>query len=139
MAEAKVVKKVGASTDAVWNQLSDFSGIKPGGPIEAVRYEGEGVGMLRYLTMGGADVVERLDVHDSANRTFTYSIINEDAPLPFSNYSATVRVTDDGDGTCTVDWTGTFDAKGDEEAAINVATGIYAGAIKGAKIALGVD
>ena len=139
MAEAKVVKKVGTSADAVWAQLSDFAGIKPGGPIEAVRYEGEGVGMVRYLTMGGSDVVERLDVHDSDNQTFTYSIINEDAPLPFSNYSATVRITDDGDGTCTVDWTGTFDAKGDEETAINTATGIYAGAIKGAKIALGVD
>jgi len=139
MAEAKVVKKVGAPADAVWGQLSDFAGIKVGGPIEAVRYEGEGVGMVRYLTMGGSDVVERLDVHDSENRTFTYSIINEDAPLPFSNYSATVSITDDGDGTCTVDWTGTFDAKGDEAAAINVATGIYAGGIKGAKIALGVD
>lgn len=139
MAEAKVVKKIGASADAVWGQLSDFAGIKPGGPIEAVRYEGEGVGMIRYLSMGGGEVVERLDEHDAARRTFTYSIINEDAPLPFADYSATVNIADDGDGSCTVDWTGTFEAKGDEAAAINVATGIYAGAIKGAKIALGAD
>ena len=139
MAEAKVVKKVGASADAVWAALSDFAGIKPGGPIEAVRYEGEGVGMIRHLTMGGGQVVERLEEHDATRRTFTYAIINDDCPLPFSNYSATVNITDDGDDTCTVDWTGTFDAVGDEEAAIGTATGIYAGAIKGARMALGVD
>ncbi|NKB99085.1 MAG: hypothetical protein GKR90_11420 [Pseudomonadales bacterium] len=138
MAEAKVVKKVEASADVVWAELSNFTGIKPGGPIEAVTYEGEGVGMIRNLSMGGGLVVERLEVHDDAARTFTYAIINDDAPLPFANYSATVNIADDGDGTCTVDWTGTFDAKGDEAQAINVATGIYAGAIKGARIALGV-
>lgn len=139
MAEAKVVKKVAASADAVWAQLSDFAGIKPGGPIEAVKYEGEGVGMLRHLTMAGAVVTERLEAHDADQRTFTYAIINEDSPLPFDNYSATVSITDDNDGSCTVDWTGTFDARGDEAAAISTASGIYAGAIKGARIALGVD
>ena len=139
MAEAKVVKKVEAHADAVWEQLSDFAGIQPGGPIEAVNYEGEGVGMLRHISMGGGVVSERLDEHDSQRRTFTYTIINDDCPLPFSNYSATVSITDDGDGTCTVDWTGTFDAKGDEAAAVKVASGIYAGGIKGAKIALGLD
>jgi hypothetical protein len=60
--------------------------------------------------------------------TFTYAIINDDCPLPFSNYSATVSITDDGDGTSTVDWRGTFDPKGDEMAAVNMATGIYAAA-----------
>ena len=139
MAEAKVVKDVAASAQDVWTQLSDFAGIKPGGPIEAVTYEGEGVGMIRNLSMGGGMVVERLENHDADNLTFTYAIINDDSPLPFENYSATVTITDKGDGTCTVDWTGTFDAKGDEAAAINTATGIYAGGIKGAKIALGVD
>ncbi|MEE2782539.1 MAG: SRPBCC family protein [Pseudomonadota bacterium] len=139
MAEAKVVKKIGASADAVWDQLSDFAGISPGGPIEAVRYEGEGVGMVRYLTMGGGQVIERLEAHDAEQRTFTYAIINDDCPLPFADYSATVNITDDGDGTCTVDWTGTFEPKGDEQTAINTASGIYAGAIKGARIALDVD
>ena len=116
-----------------------FDALKPGGPIEAVRYEGEGIGMIRYLTMGAGEVIERLDVHDVGSMTMTYSITNDDSPLPFLNYSATVQITDKGDGTCTVDWTGTFDPKGDEEAAISTATGIYAGAIKGGKIQLGVD
>ena len=139
MAEAKVVKKVGASADDVWTQLSDFGGIQAGGPIDSVSVEGEGVGMVRTLSMGGGQVVERLEEHDAERRTFTYAIINDDSPLPFSNYSATVTISDDGDGTCTVDWTGTFEPKGDEAQAVNTATGIYAGAIKGARVALGVD
>ena len=140
MSEAKVVKTVAASAEAVWEQLSDFAGIKAGGGIEAVAFEGEGIGMLRTITMAGGDVVERLDAHDPAARTFSYSIINEDSPLPFSNYSAAVAIGDNGDGTCTVHWTGTFEPRGvPEDQAVNMATGIYAGAIKGARIALGVD
>ena len=140
MSEAKVVKVINASADDVWAQLGNFSGIKAGGAIDSVSFEGEGVGMTRTIVMGGQPVVERLEVHDADERTFTYAIINDDSPLPFSNYSATVRIIDNGDGTSTVDWVGTFEPRGVEEAdAVNMATGIYAGAIKGARIALGVD
>ena len=140
MSEAKVVKVIKAPADDVWAQLGNFSGIKAGGGIDSVSFEGEGVGMTRTIVMGGRPVVERLEVHDADQRTFTYAIINDDSPLPFSNYSATVLITDNGDGTSTVDWTGTFEPRGVEEAdAINMATGIYAGAIKGARVALGVD
>ena len=137
MAEAKVVKRVEAPADAVWERLSDFSGIEVGGPVESVSYEGEGVGMLRTIGMAGGSVVERLVAHDAAARTFTYAIINDDCPLPFRDYSATVTVSDNGDGSSTVDWTGTFEPRGvPEEQAVGVATGIYAGAIKGARLAL---
>jgi hypothetical protein len=140
MSEAKVVKTIAASADAVWKQLSNFGGIQPGGAIESVSVEGEGVGMVRTLNLGTGRVVERLEEHDSANRTYTYAIINDDSPLPFSQYSATVIITDNGDGNSTVHWTGTFEPRGvDEAEAINVATGIYAGAIKGARIALGAN
>lgn len=139
MTEAKVVKSINASADKVWEQLSDFAAIKAGGAIDAVSFEGEGVGMVRTITMGGGDIIERLETHDAASREFSYTILNDDSPLPFRNYSAHVKITADGDDSCTVEWTGTFDAKGDEETAINTATGIYAGAIKGAKVALGVN
>ena len=140
MSEAKVVKTVGAPADAVWEQLGNFSGIEAGGGIDSVSYEGEGVGMTRTIVMAGRPVVERLEAHDSGARTFTYAIINDDSPLPFSNYSATVRIIDNEDGTSTVNWVGSFEPRGVEEAeAVNMATGIYAGAIKRARIALGVD
>ena len=137
MTEAKVVKSIAADADAVFALLGDFSGIKVGGPIEAVTYEGEGIGMVRTLTMNGGSVVERLETHDPTAREFSYAILNDDSPLPFTNYSASVKVADNGDGTSTVDWTGTFEPRGvPEDAAINVATGIYAGGIKGARMAL---
>ncbi len=137
MAEAKVVKDIKAGADAVFAMLGDFKALQPGGPIESVSYEGDGVGMVRTIHMTNGAVVERLEQHDSQARSFTYAIINDDGPLPFSGYSATVNVADNGDGTCTVDWTGTFEPRGvDEATAIGVATGIYAGGIKGARLAL---
>ena len=140
MSEAKVVKTVKASADLLWDHLGNFSGVRTGGAIQSVHYEGEGVGMVRTIGMSGGLVVERLEAYDSAARTFTYAIINDDCPLPFSNYSATVHIADNGDGSSTIDWTGTFEPRGiEEEQAINIATGIYAGAIKGARLALGIN
>jgi len=137
MTHANVTKQVNATADALWAALSDFAAIKVGGPIASVTYEGTGIGMVRTLGMSGGKVIERLDVHDAATHTFAYSIINDDSPLPFTRYSATVKILDNGDATSTVNWTGTFNARGVPEAdAIKMATGIYAGAIKGAQIAL---
>ncbi len=137
MATAQVVKQIGAPVSAVWAQLGNFAGIRVGGAVESVRYDGEGEGMVRTIGMGGGEVVERLDTHDEAARRFSYSILNDDSPLPFTGYQAAVQLGDNGDGTTTVIWTGTFQARGVPEAdAIKVATGIYAGAIKGARAAL---
>jgi len=140
VAEAKVVKNLNAPVEAVWEELGNFASVKPGGNVVSVDYKGDGVGMVRTINLSNGTIVERLDHFDPAARTFTYSIINDDGPLPFSDYSATVNVSANDDGTSTVDWTGTFEPKGvDEEKAIGIATGIYAGAIKGARIALGID
>lgn len=137
MTTVHVVENVAAGAQDVWNILSDFGGIKVGGPIESFEIEGEGVGAVRTIGMGGGRIVERLDVHDPDGITFTYSIINDDPPIPVSNYSATVKIIPDGDSACTVDWTGTFEAVGDEEAAMGLVRGIYTGAIQGARAALG--
>jgi hypothetical protein len=133
MAQAKVVEQIEASADKVFAELGNFAGIKPGPGLESVDYEGEGVGMTRTMRLANGTVVERLDVYDEAERTWTYAIINDDSPLPFANYSATVKLIDNGDGTTTVDWVGTFDPKGVEEAkAVKFACAIYGNAIKGA-------
>ncbi len=110
MLEAKVVDAIQADIESVWAELGNFSGIKAGPGIDSVDYEGEGEGMTRSINMSNGSVVERLDVHDSGEKVFTYSIINEDSPLPFSGYSATVCLANNGDGSTAVDWTGSFDA-----------------------------
>ncbi len=140
MATTQVVETVAAKAADVWKHLSDFGGIQPGGIIESCEVEGEGVGMVRTLRLTTGVVVERLDVHDADQMTFAYSIINDECPLPVSNYSATVKITADPGGEgCTVDWTGEFEPKeASEDAAVRVVRGIYTGAIQRARDALGV-
>ncbi|HEX7035491.1 MAG TPA: SRPBCC family protein [Pseudomonadales bacterium] len=137
MTTVTVSENVNASADRVWAVLSDFGGIRVGGPITSVEVEGQGVGMVRTLGLGGGKVIERLDRFDPSARVFGYSIINDDCPLPVSGYSATVQITDNGDGTCKVDWTGRFEPKGSEEEARKVVEGIYRGGIAAARQATG--
>lgn len=136
MTTVQVVESINADAKSVWDILGDFGGIEVGGPITAFEVDGEGVGAVRKITMGGALIVERLDVYDPDNLTFSYSIINEDCPLPMSDYSSTVKITATEDG-CSVDWTGNFEPKGQpEEQAMETVRGIYTGGIARTRKAL---
>jgi hypothetical protein len=134
MTTVTVSEDIQASAAKVWAALSDFGGIKVGGPVTSFETEGEGVGMVRTIGLGGGRVVERLDRHDADERVFAYSIINDDCPLPVQDYSATVRITATGADSCNVNWTGVFEPKGAPEAdAAKVVEGIYRGGIAGAR------
>ena len=92
--------------------------------------------MIRTIGLAGGRVVERLDRHDADAMVFAYSIVNEDCPLPVADYSAIVRITATGNGTCNVNWSGTFEPKSASEAdAAKVVEGIYRGGIAGARAA----
>ena len=137
MTETKVVEKINASLDQVWSNLGNFAGLKPGSGIESVDYKGEGVGMIRSITLSIGTVIERLDHYDSEAKNYGYSIINEDSPLPFLNYSATVQLLKNEDNTTTVEWTGTFEPRGiDESQAKTLAYNMYTNAINGARLEL---
>ena len=93
---------------------------------------------MRTIGMGGAKIIERLEAFDADKMSLRYAIINDDCPLPVSGYSATIDVTAAGDNACTVEWVGTFEAKGaSEEQASEIVRGIYAGGIAGARKATG--
>ena len=137
MAETKVIEKINASLDQVWSNLGNFAGLKPGSGIESVDYKGEGVGMIRSIKLSIGTVIERLDHYDSEAKNYGYSIINEDSPLPFLNYSATVQLLKNEDNTTTVEWTGTFEPRGIEESqAKTLAYNMYSNAISGARLEL---
>ena len=137
MTETKVVEKINASLDQVWSNLGNFAGLKPGSGIESVDYKGEGVGMIRSIKLSIGTVIERLDHYDSEAKNYGYSIINEDSPLPFLNYSATVQLLKNEDNTTTVEWTGTFEPRGIEESqAKTLAYNMYTNAINGARLEL---
>ncbi len=134
MTTVTVSEDIDASAEKVWAALSDFGGIRVGGPITSVETEGEGVGMVRTIGMGGGKIVERLDRHDPEARVFAYSIINEDCPLPVAGYSATVTISETAPDSCNVHWTGSFEPKGASEAdAVKVVEGIYRGGIAAAR------
>jgi hypothetical protein len=136
MTTVTVTETIKGQAGQVWALLSDFAGIQVGGPITSFETEGDGVGMVRTIGMGGGRIVERLDEHDADAMRFAYSIINDDCVLPVSAYSARVKVTDQGDGTCRVDWSGSFEPKGVPEAeAVQLVEGIYRGGIARARAA----
>ncbi len=138
MTTVTVSEDINGDAKAVWDTLSDFAGIQVGGPITSFETTGEGIGMLRTIGMGGGKVIERLDEHDSKAMVFAYSIVNDDSPLPVANYSARVKVSVKGGGTCHVDWTGTFEPKNATvEQASKVVEGIYRGGIARARKAVG--
>jgi hypothetical protein len=138
MTNVTVVESIAANANEVFKILGDFGRIKVGGAITAFELEGEGVGAVRTITTGGGQVIERLDEYDSEKLVFGYSILNEDNPLPVSNYSAQVEITADSETACTVNWSGTFEPKGaDEAAASKVVHGIYTRGIASTRKVLG--
>jgi len=135
--QAQVIETVAASAEAVFAHLGNFRGVTAGGPITSVDYEGDGVGMLRSIHTANGTVKERLDVHEPQALTYTYSIVNDDSPLPVLGYSATVLIKVLESDSCQVVWTGTCSPRDAEESkVVHILQGIYKNAIRGARIAL---
>lgn len=135
MTKVTVTDTIDAPAAKVWPVISDFGGIdKIMRGIEGFRTEGQGIGMDRFIAMGGGEVVERLTWLDDEAHSFSYTILS--GPLPFERYVATVRLTDLGASTGVV-WEGNFTPAGaSEEETVQMANGIYAGAIKAVKRAV---
>jgi len=114
---------VAGTPEAVWEKIGAFCGINDWHPaVEACDLSEEGGATYRTLTLpDGATIKEKL-VEETAT-SYTYEIV--ESPLPVANYSSTISVTADGDGTL-VDWQGNFDAKDVPDAdAEGVIAGIY--------------
>ncbi|MGF1597661.1 MAG: SRPBCC family protein [Acidimicrobiales bacterium] len=136
--EVTVADTIDAPIAEVWKVAADFGGIDrimPG--IESCETEGEGIGMLRTIPMGGGAVVERLEELDESAHRMAYSIVS--SPLPFKDYYAAITLTDQGEATA-IAWTGTFEPDGaPAEKVEKLARSIYEGGIAGFKGALGVS
>ena len=126
MPSIAVEDTIAASADATWAKLADFGGLGSWAPgLTECKLEGEGVGSVRRLVMGGMEIAERLESLDDAARTLTYSIT--EGPMPTENYLAKIVVTPTGDASCAISWSASFDAPGlNEEQAQGVAQGVQA-------------
>jgi len=134
-----VTETVAASAQDVWTVLSDFGGIEPNEMIASCSVEGEGVGAVRTIGLnGGGEIIERLESHDDGARVFSYAIIKK-CPLPVDNYLSTVKISDGDSGSCSVNWSSTFDAVGAPEAdVVKLIEGVYNAGIQRARDKLGI-
>ena len=123
--DAKVAKDSTAPADASWAAVGDFCAISTWHPAveKCVISEKDG-NIYRTLSLkGGGTILEKQLTFDKAKMSYSYTI--EESPLPIANYKSTLRVVPKDKGS-TIEWSGTFDAKGATDAeAVKVIAGIY--------------
>ncbi|MEL7028861.1 MAG: SRPBCC family protein [Pseudomonadota bacterium] len=107
MVRAVITKKIEAPARAVW-ELVNWKGCAELMPIpgqmEAVTFEGDGVGARRIFhldreRLGGGIVVEELTSIDEKRRRYEY-ILTDNGPLPWTDYQGTILVTPCGPNAC---------------------------------------
>jgi len=123
MAKVSMSADLNVSADQVWKMIGGFNSLPDWHPaIEKSELTEEG--QTRTLSLaGGGTIVEKLEKVDDDARIYSYSII--DSPLPVANYSATIKVSGEGDNS-TIEWSSDFDAVGaSDKDAMNAIQDIY--------------
>jgi len=102
MAMAAIRDELVAPIERVWACFADFGDLSAWAPGRSrVPVDGHGVGAVR--TVGGEGdppVRERLEAYDPTDHTFSYAML--ESPFPFTDYLATVRLRDLGDGRTSI-------------------------------------
>lgn len=123
--EAHVSKDTAGSASGVWAAIGDFCGIGSWHPAVASceLSEKDGATMRTLTLKDGGKILEKQTAFDAGAMSYSYEIV--ESPLPVANYKSTIKVVDK-DGGATIDWSGTFDAKGaSDDDAVKTIAGIY--------------
>jgi uncharacterized protein YndB with AHSA1/START domain len=123
--EASKSVDIKAPPAKVWEAIGDFCGIAQWHPAVATCTPSvRGKRHIRTLALkGGGTVVERLVVRHEKAMDYTYAIVT--SPFPVSGYRSTIKVAPGATGSV-VSWTGSFKAKGvDDATAISTMQGVY--------------
>lgn len=108
MVELEVTRDIEAPVDTVWPILEDYGDISWVGSDFLVEVIGEGIGMIRRITMGDAPPIDEvLTSQDAEAKTFGYEIPKSEL-FPFGDYAAFVRLEESGAGTRVI-WRCQFD------------------------------
>jgi len=125
MAKVSMSTDLNVPADELWRFIGGFNALPDWHPaVEKSELEKEGA--VRKLSLvGGGTIIERLERIDDDERVYSYTIL--DSPLPVANYSATIRVRDEGDGKrCVVEWSSEFDPAGATESdAVKAVQDVY--------------
>ena len=126
---------IDAPAATVWARIRDFGALKDWHPAvaDSPASQGNTVGSVRLVQLkGGGALTETLESYDDAQMKYSYRL-KDGSPLPVTNYTSTIRVTDSG-GKAQVEWRGAFyrgypnnDPPPDQndEAAVRAITGVY--------------
>ena len=109
MTKVSMSTGLNASADQVWQMIGRFNALPDWHPgVE--KSELTEAGQTRTLSLvGGGKIIEKLETIDDNARTYSYSIV--DSPLPVANYTATIKVTGQGENS-TIEWSSEFDPSG---------------------------
>lgn len=115
----------------IWAIMGNFADLTW---VPAVKHssatQGNVVGSVRTLDLGGPKLTERLAAYDAAHWDYGYTILPtaaNEAVLPVSDYSSTITLSAAGAGKTRVTWSGNFaPAPGKTAAAaVGAITGVY--------------
>lgn len=108
MTVVDVTFSAAAPVDSMWAVLADFGAFLDWAGEGEIRVEGEGIGMIRHLDMGGAQLAERLLLLDHDKRQISYDIVSGE-PIGMKTYCAVVEIRETGDGVSEIQFHGEFD------------------------------
>ena len=124
MSKVEMSTRLPVSPAKLWEVVGGFNALADWHPAIETSELSNG-GRTRTLSlMGGGKIVEDLEHANDDEWTYSYSIV--DSPLPVGNYKATIKLTEEPDGTCSVAWSSDFEAVGaPENQAIEAIQGVY--------------
>ena len=123
MTKVSLTTKLSAPADMVWKLIGGFNALPEWlPPVTASKLDAGG--RVRRLDLaGGGSVTEKLETFDDKKRAYSYAIT--DSPLPVANYVATIKVSEDGEGS-KIEWSSEFSPAGASEAEARKAIeGVY--------------
>ena len=114
MTQVTVTKEFDVNADAIWAVVRQFDKMDQFLPslVTSCTVEGSGLGAKRICGTENGDILETLTLLDDDRMTMEYTIDNDDAPLPLSDYTGGARVESLGADKARFSWSGTFEAKG---------------------------
>ncbi len=116
MIEVRVERELEFGADAVWAVIADFGDVSWVPGVEKVELEGEGVGMIRHLTVPVfPQLHERMDAIDHEQMILDYSIPAV-AFIAVKDYYARAKVVPIDSERCRVIWSCRAEADGVEDA-----------------------
>lgn len=113
MAKVSMQSPLNMSADEVWKLIGQFNALPDWHPAVVTSKLEDGGRIRRLSLLGGGEIVERLEQIEQGDRLYRYSIVS--GPLPVANYTATLRVKEDGKGKAVVEWSSEFDPAGATE------------------------